>query len=125
MRVSGLLSAPWRCVPPKKLLVGYSDVTVAHAAPAELGAWFLNTTGLTGYNGLPANVQTVSYSDSNVYVACSGIPAYGIGPWPGWRSGKGAPYSMSAAARVVASGLKWAPPWAVAVNLLDPSLRSG
>ena len=51
---------------------------------------------------------------------------YGIGPWPGWRSGKGAPYSMSAAARVVASGLKWAPPWAVPVNLLvlPAALRS-
>ncbi len=57
--------------------------SLAHAVPAELGSWFLNTSGVTGYNGLPANVQTVSYSDSSVYVACSGIPAYGIGPWPG------------------------------------------
>lgn len=57
--------------------------SAAHAVPAELASWFLNTTGLTGYGGLPANVQSVSYSDSNVYVACSGIPAYAIGPWPG------------------------------------------
>src|SRR5947207_11247953 len=49
----------------------------------ELASWKLNTTGLTGYNGLPADVQNVRYSSSSVYVNCSSIPEYGIGPWPG------------------------------------------
>jgi hypothetical protein len=42
-----------------------------------------NTTGATGYGGLPANVQRVRYSDNAVYVNASGVPAYTIGPWPG------------------------------------------
>jgi hypothetical protein len=54
----------------------------AWAAP-ELASWKLNLTGLTGYNGLPADVQRVRYSDGSVYVNASCIPEYGIGPWPG------------------------------------------
>lgn len=46
-------------------------------------AWKLNTTGLTGFNGLAANVQRVQYSAGSVYVSCSSIPSYTIGPWPG------------------------------------------
>lgn len=58
------------------------------AAPArawtpELTSWLLNTTGITGYGGLPANVQRIRYSASNVYIDCSSIPEYSIGPWPG------------------------------------------
>ena len=45
--------------------------------------WQLNTTGVTGFNNLPANVQQVQYSDSSVYTTASGIPSYTIGPWPG------------------------------------------
>src|SRR5262245_9836622 len=51
--------------------------------PPELASWLRNTTGATGYSNLPANVQLVRYSATNVYVNCSGIPAYSIGPWPG------------------------------------------
>ena len=47
-----------------------------------LTSWLLNTFGITGYNGLPANVQKVQYSQNYVYVSSSGIPAYSIGPWP-------------------------------------------
>lgn len=54
----------------------------AFADPPELASWFLNTTGITGYAGLPANVQQVRYSTGSVYVNSSGIPAYTIGPWP-------------------------------------------
>jgi len=54
----------------------------AWAAP-ELSSWKINTTGLTGYNGLPADVQRVRYSATNVYVNASCIPDYAIGPWPG------------------------------------------
>jgi hypothetical protein len=51
--------------------------------PPELASWIRNTTGATGYAGLPANVQSVRYSDANAYVSSSGIPAYSIGPWAG------------------------------------------
>jgi hypothetical protein len=51
--------------------------------PPELASWLRNTTGATGYGGLPANVQRVRYSETAVYVNGSGIPAYTIGPWPG------------------------------------------
>lgn len=55
-------------------------------------SWLQNTTGIKGrhyVNGnstpindtYPANVQTVQYTASNVYVSCSGIPAYIIGPY--------------------------------------------
>jgi hypothetical protein len=47
----------------------------------EVSSWLLNTVGGTGYNGLPANVQRVQYSTAFVYVSCSGIPSYTIGPW--------------------------------------------
>lgn len=47
----------------------------------QISSWILNTTGATGYNNLPSNVQTVQYSASQVYVSASSIPAYNIGPW--------------------------------------------
>ncbi len=49
----------------------------------ELSSWLLNTTGITGYNGLPANIQKVQYSQNYVYISSTDIPAYSIGPWPG------------------------------------------
>jgi len=49
----------------------------------EITSWILNTNGETGYNGIPSNVQEVQYSDNNVYVSCTCIPGYDIGPWPG------------------------------------------
>ncbi|MFD2721744.1 YHYH protein [Hymenobacter monticola] len=56
-------------------------------APAQVtpivSSWIVNTTGATGYNGIPSNVQRVQYSAGNVYVTCTGVPAYSIGPWPG------------------------------------------
>ncbi len=60
--------------------IGWNDL---HAAPPELEAWHLNTTGITGFNGLPANVQRIRFSSANAYVDASGVPAYTIGPWPG------------------------------------------
>lgn len=44
-------------------------------------SWVRNTTGATGYNNLPSNVQTVQYSSTQVYVSASSIPDYSIGPW--------------------------------------------
>ncbi len=48
----------------------------------EIYSWKLNLTGLTGYNGISANVQQVRYSANYVYVNCTDIPDYSIGPWP-------------------------------------------
>src|SRR5258707_1043969 len=53
------------------------------AEPPELASWIRNTSGATGYAGLPANVQAVQYSAGSVYIGCSSIPSYAIGPWPG------------------------------------------
>jgi hypothetical protein len=47
----------------------------------EITSWIINTTGDTGYNGIPTNVQAVQYSDDNVYVSSTCIPGYDIGPW--------------------------------------------
>ena len=48
---------------------------------AELSSWMINTTGETGYNNLPSNVQSVDYTTIDVYVSCTCIPGYDIGPW--------------------------------------------
>jgi hypothetical protein len=55
----------------------------AQATSPEIYSWHLNTTGATGYNGITADVQRVQYSENYVYVSCSDIPSYTIGPWPG------------------------------------------
>ncbi|MGB4851443.1 MAG: hypothetical protein WBQ38_03935, partial [Ignavibacteria bacterium] len=47
----------------------------------EIYSWKQNTTGVTGYNGIPADVQQVFYSANYAYVKCTGIPSYTIGPW--------------------------------------------
>jgi len=65
------------------LLLAPGAGRAANPNPPELASWKLNTTGATGYNGLPADVQQVRYSDASAYVNCSSIPDYSIGPWPG------------------------------------------
>ncbi|MEO6695865.1 MAG: YHYH protein, partial [Ignavibacteria bacterium] len=47
----------------------------------EIYSWKQNTNGVTGYNGIPADVQQVFYSANFSYVKCTGIPSYTIGPW--------------------------------------------
>ena len=49
----------------------------------EVTSWIINSTGETGYGGIETNVQQVQYSDNYVYVSCTCIPGYDIGPWPG------------------------------------------
>jgi hypothetical protein len=58
-----------------------------------LSSWIQNTTGITGRHYIsgsstpivdasyPANVQSVAYNSTNVYIICSGIPSYVIGPY--------------------------------------------
>ena len=64
------------------LLLVLPALSQAQITPIVSG-WLVNTTGATGYNGIPSNVQRVQYSAGNVYITCTGVPAYGIGPWPG------------------------------------------
>ena len=63
----------------------------AQTNPA-ITSWLRNTSGITGRHYVkgnstpisdtyPANVQKVQYTADNVYVSCSGIPAYVIGPY--------------------------------------------
>jgi len=54
----------------------------AQNAP-EIVSWIRNTTGATGYNNILSNIQIVQYSTNNVYVSCTCIPDYSIGPWNG------------------------------------------
>src|ERR1044072_638683 len=49
----------------------------------EATSWVVNTSTATRYNNIPSNVPTVQYSPSQVYVSCSCIPGYAIGPWMG------------------------------------------
>ena len=53
------------------------------AAPPQVERWLLNQVGRTGYGGLEADVQQVKYDASYVWVSCSSVPSYQIGPWPG------------------------------------------
>jgi hypothetical protein len=46
----------------------------------DVTTWIQNTTA-TGYGGILSNVQQVQYSANNVYVSCTCIPGYSIGPW--------------------------------------------
>ncbi len=63
-----------------------------NAQAPELAAWLQNTTGIMGrhyvagnttpiQDNVLANVQTVQYSDSFMYVSTKGIPAYITGPF--------------------------------------------
>lgn len=46
-------------------------------------SWVINTTGATGYNNIPSNVQGVKYTSTDVHVSATCIPGYDIGPWAG------------------------------------------
>lgn len=67
---------------PLLVLIFTSIVLKAQLTP-EVTSWILQVNGLTGYNGYPANVQQVNYNSTDVYVTCSCIPGYSIGPWAG------------------------------------------
>lgn len=57
--------------------------TMSAQLSPQITSWIINVNNATGYGGLPSNVQTVQYSASQVYVSCSSIPSYSIGPWAG------------------------------------------
>lgn len=54
------------------LLVGLTSRLPAQTNPA-ITSWIVNTTGQTGFGGIPTNVQQVQYSDQNVYVSTNDI----------------------------------------------------
>jgi hypothetical protein len=64
------------------LLLLTCTTTLAQQGP-EVTSWILNRTNETGFSGIPSNVQKVQYSSENVYVTCTCIPGYDIGPWNG------------------------------------------
>jgi hypothetical protein len=71
----------------KKLLFAGVFLIAAPQLRAQLDpsvtSWIINTTGATGYSGIPTNVQQVQYSDTTVYISATCIPGYAIGPWTG------------------------------------------
>ncbi len=48
----------------------------------EITSW-IQTPGQNGYLGIAANVQQVNYNATDVYITCTCIPGYDIGPWAG------------------------------------------
>ena len=67
-------------------MISICMIVVIIEANAQLGpvvtSWIINTNNATGYNNIPSNVQQVQYSTNNVYVSCTCVPDYNIGPWP-------------------------------------------
>jgi hypothetical protein len=59
-----------------------SVCTQAQLSPA-ITSWIQNpdTNANRGYANIPSNVEVVQYSTSDVYVSCTCIPGYSIGPW--------------------------------------------
>ena len=64
------------------LLITAYQFAAAQLSP-EITSWVINPGSDTGYAGILSNVQTIQYSTNNVYVSCSCIPGYSIGPWNG------------------------------------------
>src|ERR1700689_5380121 len=48
-----------------------------------ISSWIVNTTGATGYAGIASNVQVDQFDSNYVYISCTCIPGYSIGPWTG------------------------------------------
>jgi len=64
-------------------IIAASVITLSAQAQVgpDISSWIINTTGATGYNSLPSNVQQVQYTSTDVYVSATCIPGYAIGPW--------------------------------------------
>lgn len=65
------------------ILLAASSAGTAQTSAPVVTSWKLNTTGEKGYNNIPSNVQQIRYSDDWVYISCTCIPGYDIGPWAG------------------------------------------
>jgi hypothetical protein len=71
----------------RKLTLAIGVLLLSLSVQAQVGpeitSWIRNTNNATGYNNIPSNCQTIQYSTNNVYVSCTCIPGYDIGPWTG------------------------------------------
>ena len=63
------------------LFAGVQNVA-AQCIPS-ITSWIVNTNGATGYSGILSNCQTIQFDSTDVYVSCTCIPGYNIGPWAG------------------------------------------
>lgn len=68
-------------------IVVVASAAIAVSAAAQLNpaitSWVINPGTETGYSGILSNVLEVVYNSTDVYVGCTGIPGYSIGPWNG------------------------------------------
>lgn len=62
------------------IILCFSSTLYCQFTP-EITSWIINTDGDTGYDGIETNVQQVQFSEDNVYISCTCIPGYDIGPW--------------------------------------------
>jgi hypothetical protein len=70
-----------------------TNLTVYSSVDPAIYSWKQNLTGATGtspnatintlVSSIPADVQTVAFTSSNVYVNASGVPTHSVGPFPG------------------------------------------
>lgn len=65
------------------LIGGIAAPLLLAAQGPTVTSWIINPGNETGYGGYATNVQAVSYTATDVYVACTCIPGYDIGPWAG------------------------------------------
>ena len=67
----------------KRLLILLCFPMIVFAQGPEITSWILNLNGATNlsYPNELTNVQNVCYTSTDVYVSCTCIPGYDIGPW--------------------------------------------
>ncbi len=63
------------------VFVFFISISAQAQLTPEVTSWVMNETGAKGYGGIASNVQVVQYSADWVYVSCTCIPGYDIGPW--------------------------------------------
>tara|TARA_B100001250_G_scaffold295229_1_gene256804 strand:+ start:2784 stop:3866 length:1083 start_codon:yes stop_codon:yes gene_type:complete len=65
------------------LLLLLSVPLIISAQGPEITSWILNLNGATNssYPNYLTNVQNVCYTSTDVYISCTCIPGYDIGPW--------------------------------------------
>ena len=70
--VANYTVGPWPANTPGGLRLGICDPLIT--------SW-IGSTG-TGYGGITYNIQSVQYSTNYVYIKCSTVANYTVGPWP-------------------------------------------
>lgn len=65
------------------LLLTFSFYFITAQVTDPVVTSWIQTPGQTGYTGIASNVQSVNYTTTDVYVSCTCIPGYDIGPWAG------------------------------------------